>query len=230
MPPNNTNEHAVTVENLNELQRVRIKTNERKAYLISKRLIDIVCATLGIIFLSPIFLLVALLIKIEDKHGPALFKQIRVGKDGREFYMYKFRSMVANAEELKAKLMEQNEVDGPAFKMKHDPRVTKVGRFIRKTSLDELPQLFNVLKGDMSLVGPRPPLPDEVAQYTPYERLRISVTPGLTCYWQVSGRSNLSFNEWVDLDIKYIHERCLRVDIKLILKTVFVLFGSKDAY
>jgi lipopolysaccharide/colanic/teichoic acid biosynthesis glycosyltransferase len=114
--------------------------------------------------------------------------------------------------------------------MKHDPRVTKIGKFIRKTSIDELPQLFNVLKGDMSLVGPRPPLPDEVAKYTLYERQRISVTPGLTCYWQVSGRSSLSFDEWVDLDIKYIHERSLRVDIRLILKTVLVLFGSKDAY
>lgn len=230
MPPTSSKEHAATAEKIQTLNYTAIHTNDSRAYLISKRIIDVLCATIGMILLSPLFLIVALLIKIEDKNGPVIFKQIRIGKDGKEFNMYKFRSMVANAEELKAKLMEQNEATGPVFKIKHDPRVTKVGKFIRKTSIDELPQLFNVLKGEMSLVGPRPPLPEEVAKYTPYERQRISVTPGLTCYWQIGGRSNLSFNEWVDLDIKYIHERSLRVDLKLILKTIFVLFGSKDAY
>lgn len=232
MPPSSSNEHAATAEKIQVLNKtaVDINVNDSRAYLICKRFIDILGATVGLILLSPLFLIVAFLIKLEDNNGPVIFKQIRVGKGGKEFYMYKFRSMVANAEELKAKLMAQNEATGPVFKMKHDPRVTKIGRFIRKTSIDELPQLINVLKGEMSLVGPRPPLPDEVVKYTPYERQRISVTPGLTCYWQVSGRSSLSFDEWVDLDIKYIHERSLRVDIKLILKTVLVLFGSKDAY
>ena len=138
--------------------------------------------------------------------------------------------MVTNAEDLKVLLFNQNEVTGPVFKMKRDPRVTKVGQFLRKTSIDELPQLFNVLKGEMSLVGPRPPLPEEVAQYSSYEMQRLSVTPGLTCYWQVSGRSNISFDQWVKLDLKYIEERNFLIDIKLIVKTIFVLVGSKDAY
>ncbi|MDL4838953.1 sugar transferase [Aquibacillus rhizosphaerae] len=208
----------------------KIDTNASKAYLYSKRLMDFISALLGIVFLSPLFLLVALIIKVEDRKGPILFKQIRIGEDGKEFYMYKFRSMVSNAEELKASLMEQNEVDGPVFKIKDDPRVTKIGKFIRKTSIDELPQLMNVLKGEMSLVGPRPALPDEVAQYTIYERQRLKVKPGLTCYWQVSGRSNVSFYEWVEMDLQYIHDRNLLVDVKLVFKTVVVLFGSRDAY
>lgn len=207
-----------------------VTTNENYAYLFTKRFIDMVGALVGIICLSPLFLLVAIFIKVEDSSGPVFFKQKRVGKDGETFYMYKFRSMVCNAEELKKALLRQNEVSGPVFKIKHDPRVTKVGSFIRKTSIDELPQLLNVLKGEMSLVGPRPPLPDEVEKYTPYEMKRLSVTPGLTCYWQVNGRSNIGFEEWVYLDLKYIRERNTFIDIKLILKTVLVLFGSKDAY
>ena len=208
----------------------KIQTNTNKHYLRSKRITDFVLSLLGIIMLSPLLVLIALIIKMEDRKGPIFFKQKRMGKDGQTFYMYKFRSMVSNAEELKVLLFEQNEATGPVFKMKHDPRVTKVGRFIRKTSIDELPQLLNVLKGEMSLVGPRPPLPDEVDKYTSYERQRLSVTPGLTCYWQVSGRSNISFERWVELDLKYIEERNFFIDIKLIFKTVAVLFGSKDAY
>lgn len=207
-----------------------VTTNENYAYLATKRLIDLMGALVGIICLSPLFLLVAIFIKAEDSTGPVFFKQKRVGKDGETFYMYKFRSMVCNAEELKKALLRQNEVSGPVFKIKHDPRVTKVGSFIRKTSIDELPQLLNVLRGEMSLVGPRPPLPDEVEKYTPYEMKRLSVIPGLTCYWQVNGRSNIGFEEWVYLDLKYICERNTFIDIKLILKTVLVLFGSKDAY
>lgn len=230
MPPSSSNEHAATAEKIQVLKNTAIGTNDSRGYLVSKRIIDIVCATIGLILLSPLFLIVAILIKLEDKNGPVIFKQIRVGKDGKEFYMYKFRSMVANAEELKAQLMEKNEATGPVFKMKNDPRVTKVGKFIRKTSIDELPQLFNVLKGEMSLVGPRPPLPDEVAKYTTYEMQRLSVIPGLTCYWQVSGRSNLGFDQWIELDLKYIHDRNLLIDLKLILKTILVLFGSKNAY
>lgn len=207
-----------------------VSTNENNAYLRTKRIIDVVGAFLGLLVLLPFFLLVAISIKAEDSTGPVFFKQKRVGKNGEMFYMYKFRSMVCNAEELKKALLKQNEVSGPVFKIKYDPRVTKVGSFIRKTSIDELPQLMNVLKGEMSLVGPRPPLPDEVEKYTSYERQRLSVTPGLTCYWQVNGRSNIGFDEWVYLDLKYIRERNILIDIKLIFKTFLVLFGSKDAY
>lgn len=207
-----------------------VRTNNNKYYLGSKRIIDFILSLLGIIILSPLFVLVALFIKVEDYRGPVFFKQIRMGKNGKEFYIYKFRSMVTNAEELKVLLCNQNEASGPVFKMKEDPRVTKFGRFIRRTSIDELPQLLNVLKGDMSLVGPRPPLPVEVEKYNRYQRQRISVTPGLTCYWQVSGRSNISFDQWVELDLKYMEERNLLIDLKLIFKTFFVLFGSKDAY
>ncbi|MGK7376305.1 sugar transferase [Planococcus sp. 1R117A] len=206
------------------------KMNDKKKYLMIKRIIDILLASVGLFFLTPIFLLVFVLIKIEDVHHSVIFKQKRVGKQGKEFNMYKFRSMVWNAEEMKSTMLKRNEATGPVFKIRNDPRVTRVGKIIRKTSIDELPQLFNILKGEMSLVGPRPPLPEEVELYTPYERQRISVTPGLTCYWQVNGRSNLRFEEWVEMDLKYIRERNTWIDIKLIFKTILVLFGSKDAY
>jgi exopolysaccharide biosynthesis polyprenyl glycosylphosphotransferase len=207
-----------------------VQTNNKKIYLISKRLIDILGSLFGIIFLSPIFLIISIIIKITDIKGQVIFKQKRIGENGKEFYMYKFRSMVPNAEELKLSLLHKNEASGPVFKIKDDPRVTKIGRFIRKTSIDELPQLFNVLKGDMSLVGPRPALPNEVRQYSSYERQRLSVKPGLTCYWQVSGRSNIGFDKWIELDLKYIKERNIFVDLKLIFRTIVVLFGSKNAY
>ena len=203
--------------------------NISKWYLISKRFIDIVGAIVGIIVLSPILIIVAIFIKIEDSKGSIFFSQKRVGQNGKEFKMYKFRSMVHNAEELKENLLKQNERSGPMFKMKNDPRVTKVGKFIRKTSLDELPQLINVLKGEMSLVGPRPSLPKEVEQFKPWMLKRLSVKPGLTCYWQVYGRNNIGFEDWMNLDIKYVEERNLIIDIKLIFKTVFVLLGDKSA-
>lgn len=203
---------------------------EQKAYLLFKRVFDILCAIIGLLILSVLFFIIGLLIKLEDKQGSVFFKQTRIGKDGKPFEMYKFRSMVSNAEDLKASLMDKNEATGPVFKIKDDPRVTRIGKFIRKTSIDELPQLINVLKGEMSLVGPRPSLPQEVAAYSSYERQRLKVVPGITCYWQVGGRSNLSFMEWVELDLKYIRERNLFIDFKLIIKTFFVLFGSKDAY
>ena len=225
-----TSNENITVKSSESFSNQQIQVNNNKHYLKSKRLLDFVLALLGVIILLPLFVLLAFVIKIENRKGPIIFKQIRVGKNGKKFCMYKFRSMVCNAEDLKVLLLDQNEVTGPVFKIKQDPRVTKVGQFIRKTSLDELPQLFNVLKGDMSLVGPRPPLPEEVLKYTSYEIQRLSVTPGLTCYWQVSGRSNISFDRWVELDLKYIKERNLFIDIKLIFKTIFVLFGSKDAY
>lgn len=208
----------------------KVNANNNIIYLALKRLIDVLGAMLGIILLSPLFIIIAILIKIEDPKGSVFFNQKRAGKDNVEFRMHKFRSMVANAEELKLTLMKQNEASGPVFKIKKDPRITKLGQFIRKTSIDELPQLFNVLKGEMSLVGPRPPLPEEVSQYSQYEKQRLSVKPGLTCYWQVSGRSNIGFSEWIELDLKYINNRNTFVDITLILRTVLVLFGSKNAY
>lgn len=202
---------------------------EFSLYEVIKRLIDFVCSFLGVLILSPLFIIIAIIIKTTSK-GPIFFSQKRVGKDGKEFDMYKFRSMVVNAEELKEKLAAQNEMSGPMFKMKDDPRVTKVGKFIRKTSIDELPQLWNVLKGDMSLVGPRPSLPKEVAQFEDWMYKRLEVKPGLTCYWQVSGRNNIDFEDWMKLDCKYVDERNTWVDIKLIFKTVGVLFGDKNAH
>ena len=200
-----------------------------KVYEICKRTIDIIGAGLGLILLSPIIAVVACAVKVTSK-GPIFFSQKRVGKNGELFEMYKFRSMVVNAEELKENLEDQNEMSGPMFKIKDDPRVTKVGKFIRKTSIDELPQLWNVLKGDMSLVGPRPSLPKEVEQFDNWMFKRLSVRPGLTCYWQVSGRNNIDFEDWMKLDCRYVDERNLWIDIKLIFKTVFVLFGDKNAH
>ena len=204
--------------------------NERSnvLYEVIKRIIDIVASFTGLIVLSPLMLVVSILIKLESK-GEVIFKQKRVGLNGKEFYMYKFRSMVINAEELKAELESQNEMSGPMFKIKDDPRITKIGKFIRKTSIDELPQLINVIKGDMSLVGPRPSLPKEVKQFEPWMMERLEVKPGLTCIWQISGRNNIDFEDWMKLDIKYVRERSLALDFKLIFKTIFVLFGDKNA-
>ncbi|UKS29209.1 sugar transferase [Paenibacillus sp. HWE-109] len=200
------------------------------SYLFVKRMLDIVLSLLGMLFLIPLFAVIAIWIKVEDPKGTVFFKQNRVGKDEVLFPMYKFRSMVSNAEELKQQLLAQNEVEGAMFKMKNDPRVTRVGRLIRKTSIDELPQLWNVFIGHMSLVGPRPALPNEVAEYTPYEKQRLTVTPGCTGLWQVSGRSNVSFQQMVELDLNYITHRSLLFDIKIVMKTVLVLLGSKDAF
>nr|WP_262984046.1 sugar transferase [Bacillus wiedmannii] len=204
--------------------------NQKWSYIFMKRLIDIVGSFCGIILLLPVFIIVAICIKLEDPKGPVFFKQMRVGKDEKGFGMYKFRSMVTDAEEKLQDLLQHNEVSGAMFKMKDDPRVTKIGKFIRKTSIDELPQLINVLKGEMSLVGPRPPLLREVKTYTAYDKQRLKVIPGCTGLWQVSGRSNIGFREMVELDLYYIQYRSILFDFKIILKTVFVLFGSKDAF
>lgn len=206
-----------------------VLAKESILYSVTKRLIDIVGSLCGIILLSPLFLIVAILIKLEDPKGKVFFAQERNGKYPKTFKMYKFRSMVHNAEDLLKDLMDRNEQTGPVFKINDDPRITKVGKFIRKTSIDELPQLFNVLKGDMSLVGPRPPIPREVDQYNSYQMQRLAVKPGLTCIWQVSGRNNIGFDEWVEMDIEYIKTRNLWLDIKLIFKTVGVLFGDDNA-
>ena len=206
-----------------------IQTNNSIFYIVSKRIIDIIGSLAGLIFLSPLFLIVAILIKLEDPKGKVFFSQERNGKYPATFKMYKFRSMVHNAEELLEKLKDQNEQTGPVFKMKEDPRITRVGKFIRKTSIDELPQLFNVLMGDMSLVGPRPPIPREVEQYTTYQMQRLGVKPGLTCLWQVGGRNSVDFDGWVELDIEYIKNRSLWLDIKLILLTIPAMLGDENA-
>lgn len=213
---------------INEQEVIEIQRKESAIYNMAKRALDIMASTLGLIILSPILLVVAILIKLESK-GPAIFSQKRIGLNKKEFKMYKFRSMVQNAEELKEKLAKENEMSGPMFKMKNDPRVTKVGRFIRKTSIDELPQLINVLKGEMSLVGPRPSLPKEVSKFEPWMLKRLSVKPGLTCYWQVSGRNNIDFEDWMKLDLQYVNDRSFWLDLKLIFKTAGVLFGDKNA-
>jgi exopolysaccharide biosynthesis polyprenyl glycosylphosphotransferase len=193
-----------------------------------KRLVDIGLSALALIALSPLFFVVAIAVKVTSK-GPIPFRQERVGLRGRTFYMLKFRSMVVNAEELRAKLSAANELTGPVFKMKRDPRVTPFGRFMRKYSIDELPQLINVLRGDMSLVGPRPPLPTEVAQYEAWQRRRLSVRPGLTCVWQVSGRNQISFLDWMRLDMQYIDHWSFAHDIGLILRTIPVVLLGRGA-
>jgi lipopolysaccharide/colanic/teichoic acid biosynthesis glycosyltransferase len=180
-------------------------------------------------FLLIIFGVIAVLIKL-DSPGPVLFKQRRVGKDGHEFEMYKFRSMVDKADELKEHLKDLNEADGPLFKIKDDPRMTRIGRFLRRTSIDELPQVINILRGEMSIVGPRPGTPDEVAKYEPWQKMRISASPGLTGLWQVSGRSDIPFDEMCLLDIYYIENWSLGLDIRIMLQTIpHILFG-RGAY
>jgi lipopolysaccharide/colanic/teichoic acid biosynthesis glycosyltransferase len=213
----------------NQKQLVWEEVNSRKGYLVAKRCMDIVGALCGLILLSPIFIIVSFLIKYEDRKGPVIFKQVRIGKDGREFPMYKFRSMVADAEDRLQDLLKYNEVSGAMFKMKEDPRITNIGKFIRKTSIDELPQLINVLKGEMSLVGPRPPLLREVKEYTSYDMQRLLVVPGCTGLWQVGERNSVGFEEMVELDLKYINERGLMYDLKIILKTVQVMIKSNGA-
>ncbi|MCW6074343.1 sugar transferase [Clostridium sporogenes] len=216
-------------KNLGKIQ-IEYKSEYSKniMYFVIKRIVDLLGSIIGLILLSPILIIIAITIKLDSK-GPVFFIQERVGKDGQVFSMYKFRSMVIDAEEKLFGLKDKNEMSGPMFKMKDDPRITKVGKFIRKTSIDELPQLFNVLKGEMSLVGPRPNLPREVIKFTDYQKDKLLVKPGLTCYWQVTGRNNIDFEEWIELDIKYIKERNTWTDIKLIFKTVRVLFGDKNA-
>lgn len=208
-------------------QEVEVKISKgNNIYLFSKRTLDIVLSTIGLILLSPILLIVAILIRVESK-GPIIFSQKRVGLNEKSFEMYKFRSMLSNAEELKKNLLEKNEMSGPMFKMKNDPRTTKIGKIIRRTSIDELPQLINVLKGEMSLVGPRPSLPNEVQEFEMWMLKRLQVKPGLTCYWQVAGRNSMDFEEWMRLDLKYVNDKKLLLDIELIFKTIIMLF-SKD--
>lgn len=196
----------------------------------AKRGIDIAGATMVALLLLPFFTLVALAIRLESK-GPIFFKQIRVGRFGRRFDMWKFRSMYVDAEARRTALEEQGHLSGGIrFKMKRDPRITRIGRFIRRASIDELPQIWNVLRGDMSLVGPRPPIPIEVAEYTLAERRRLDVTPGITCTWQVSGRSEIPFDRQVEMDINYIHAQSIRSDLRLLLQTVPAVVFGRGAY
>ncbi len=208
------------------IDREEVLRSKRK-YWIGRRAQDIFFSSLALIVLFPLMLLLALAIYIDDPHGSPLYTQIRCGRDGKPFKFYKFRSMCVNAEDSLEYLLMNNERDGPAFKMRNDPRLTRVGRFIRSPGLDELPQLWNILKGDMSIVGPRPALPREVEQYNDYQKQRLYIQPGLTCYWQIQpNRNNISFDEWMKWDIKYIKERSFWVDWKIILKTFCTVFKA----
>ena len=201
------------------------KTN---IYLVGRRVQDIVFSILAMIVLSPIMLITMIAILIDDPSGSPIYRQQRCGRDGKRFAMFKFRSMHMGAEARLNDLLKDNERDGPAFKMKEDPRITRVGRFIRKTSLDELPQLWNVLIGEMSIVGPRPPLPREVVKYTKFQKQRLCIRPGITCYWQIQpNRHAVPFEEWVRLDLKYIRVRSFWVDWKIILKTFKVVISKQ---
>lgn len=207
----------------------RLRTG-RWAYRFIKRAFDVLFSAFVLVGFSWLFLIVAVSIKIDDPKGPIFFTQKRVGRDGKTFRMYKFRSMCADAEQRLAELQDLNEKDGPVFKIANDPRITRVGRVIRKLSIDELPQFINVLVGDMSVVGPRPPLPKEVAEYTPRQAQRLSIRGGLTCYWQTRrNRDSISFDEWVDLDLLYIKQCSVWADVKLIVQTVGVVLTAQGS-
>ncbi len=213
-------EHMVNVEEL----------NAKKMTFFLKRFIDVIGSLIGLVVSAIIIFFVAIVMKIDEPKGPVFFSQTRVGKNGKEFKMYKVRSMCIDAEEKLAELIRHNEIEGAMFKMKDDPRITKVGKFIRKTSIDELPQLWNVLKGDMSLVGPRPPLVREVKDYTEHDKERLLVKPGCTGLWQVSGRNNLTFNQMVELDIEYIENISFINDLSIFFKTFKILVRNDGAY
>lgn len=222
-----------SVEKKNEIYESTIKNDFGRQSLffrLFKRVIDIIGSLFGLIVLSPVFLIVTFLIILEDPQGPVIFSQKRVGKKGRLFTMYKFRSMCTDAEDQLHELIELNEIKGAMFKIKDDPRVTKIGKKIRKTSVDELPQLLNVLKGEMSLVGPRPPLQREVAEYSQRDMQRLSVKPGCTGLWQIRGRNDVHFDDMVDFDLEYIENQSIGNDCKIIFQTIKVMFLSRGAY
>jgi len=206
-----------------------IRIGRSGLYHFSKRCFDLLMGLGILVMLLPVVPLIALMIKLDDR-GPVLFRQDRVGKGGRIFKFYKFRSMRQNADADREGLESLNEQDGPVFKIKSDPRVTNVGRFLRRSSLDEIPQILNVLKGDMSIVGPRPHLAHEVEHYTAWQRQRLQVMPGITCLWQISGRSHISFDEWMRLDLEYIRTRSFRTDLLIFLKTVPAVIARRGAY
>ncbi|MCG0611922.1 sugar transferase [Lactiplantibacillus plantarum] len=206
------------------------RQHRRYGYRFIKRVFDFVASLLGLIILSPLFLLIAIAIKVEDPKGAVFYSQTRLGRGEVPFKMYKFCSMVSNADELLEKLLKDNEIDGAMFKMQDDPRVTKIGRFIRKYSIDELPQLLNVLQGSMSLVGPRPPLPREVEEYSDYDKQRLAVKPGCTGLWQATVRNSVGFDEMVKLDLTYISKRSVAFDVYILFKTVVIMFKPNGAY
>ena len=210
-------------------ERVYEGTKPKPVYDFFKRFFDLILSVFALIVLSPLLLVVAIAIKAHDGGSP-IYKQTRLTKNGKEFGMYKFRSMCVNADQMLDQLMDQNEMEGPAFKIADDPRITKIGKFIRKTSIDELPQLVNIIKGDITIIGPRPPLPREVAEYTPYQRHRLDVKTGLACYHECCSRSdNHNFDQWVEEDMRYIRERSLWTDLKIILMTIRVVLTGKGA-
>jgi exopolysaccharide biosynthesis polyprenyl glycosylphosphotransferase len=220
-----TDGHAQpTSRRLGRAQRV-----DSLGYLIAKRLLDIVGAFAALVIASPIMLVTALAVVV-DSPGPVFYSQYRLGRNGKPFRFYKFRSMNVAAPDLRDSLAASNEATGPVFKIRRDPRITRVGRMIRRYSIDELPQLFHVLRGSMSLVGPRPPIPSEVDEYEPWQTERLAVKPGLTCLWQVSGRSDLGFDDWVRLDIEYVRRHSFWIDLKLLLLTIPAVITARGAY
>ena len=224
--------HVIAKTHLEELDGLPLltftTTPKNELMLLLRRIFDFVGSIILILILSPVFLLITLAIGL-DSRGPAIYRQVRCGLNGRRFTFYKFRSMVQGAETRKGDLLAHNLMDGPVFKMKNDPRVTRVGRFLRKTSLDELPQLFNVLRGDMSFVGPRPPIPEEVEKYEGWQRRRLSMKPGITGLWQVSGRNQIDFQQWMKLDLEYIDNWSMWLDFKILIKTILVVLLRKGA-
>ena len=217
-------------EKVDEKTRIKLEAIIEKSYASywkKKRLFDIFFATLILLFFLPLMCIIAIVIYIDDPSAGPFYKQIRVGRHGREFYMYKFRTMKAGSDKIVDTLAKSNEMDGPVFKMKNDPRITRVGKYLRKLSLDELMQFFNVFKGDMTLVGPRPPLPREVVYYTDYQKLRLIVTPGITCTWQIHpNRNDVPFEQWVEMDLDYIQNRTFANDLKIMLKTPIVMLSA----
>ncbi|MCI0453051.1 MAG: sugar transferase [Candidatus Latescibacteria bacterium] len=211
------------------LDAVAIDVTEPFAYAFTKRAFDLVAGSAILLLLLPVIPMVAIMIRL-DSQGPVFYRQERVGKNGRPFKFYKFRSMRADSDRLRAELETSNELTGPVFKMKNDPRVTSVGQFLRRSSLDEIPQIFNVLRGDMSIVGPRPALPGEVAKYEVWHRRRLEVKPGITCLWQVAGRNHVGFDEWMRLDIEYMSRRSVRTDLGIFLKTIPAVIARRGAY
>ncbi|USS93389.1 sugar transferase [Fructilactobacillus ixorae] len=206
------------------------KVQNRPVYFSVKRMMDVLLSVLGLILISPLLLVICLLVKFDGSHGKVLYVQERVGKNGIHFKMLKFRSMVPNADQKLAELKNKNEVEGAMFKIKDDPRITKIGKFIRKYSLDELPQLFNVISGSMSLVGPRPPIPSEVEEYTDYDKQRLLVVPGCTGLWQTTARNSSDFNEMVNLDLDYIQKSSFSFDLKMMFDTVKIMIKPNAAY
>lgn len=219
-------------ESLDSLAEEKVKVDfiyeEKPVYDFIKRVFDIFFSVLALIVLCPLFIIISVVIMIHDRNLKPFFIQNRCGRNGKQFKFYKFRTMCVDAESKLEQLQEKNEMDGPVFKITEDPRITKIGKVLRATGIDELPQLWNILKGDMSFVGPRPPIPKEVEQYSDTDRLRLLVKPGLTCYWQVQPKRNsISFEKWMELDRKYIQQRSFWVDIKLIFKTAVSVFNRE---